>query len=155
MTQTIIPAGYRVTIESWENDADNYKTKVVEGLNESSVKFIIDFVKLFYSKNNYHGPKGFGNIYDPSDKELKELAEAYNLVINKHINKDTENNVRQYFWDDDADGFYEDHHDGVFDLAYDLGLSGGCDFFTRVLDSFKVEHVPVEIILQDVTEEFK
>jgi hypothetical protein len=154
MTQTIIPAGYRVTIESWENDADNYKTKVVEGLNESSVKFIIDFVKLFYSKNNYHGPKGFGNIYDPSEKECKAFEEAYNNVVNSHIEKDTEEKIRQYFWDDEVDGFYEDHCEGVMDFAYDLGLRGG-DFYTRVLDSYKVEYVPVEIILQDVTEEFK
>lgn len=154
MTQTVIPKGYRITVESWENDADNYKTKIMEGFEKSSVEFITEFVKLFYSKNNYRGPKGFGNMYEPSDKELKGFAEACNLVIKKHINKDTENTVRQYFWDDDANSFYEDHHEGVIDLAYDLGLSGG-DFYTRVLDSFKVEYVPVEIILQDVTEEFK
>lgn len=151
--QTIIPAGYRLTIESWENDADNYKTKVMEGLQKPSVEFLIDFAKLFYSNNARRRPKGFGNMYEPRNGELEDFGEACRYIIDKHITKDTEQNLLQYFWDEDNNQFYEDQHDGVMELAYELGLSGG-DFFTRVLDSFKVEYIPNEIILQDVTEQF-
>ena len=151
--QTIIPSGYRVTITSWENDADNYKTEFMEGLQKPSVEFLIDFAKLFYSQNNYRGPKGHGNMYDPSASELNSFSEACVEVINKHINRDTESNLLQYFWDDYNVCLYDDQHDGVMELAYELGLSGG-DFFTRVFESAKVEYIPSEIILQDVTEEF-
>lgn len=153
MKQTIIPAGYRVTIESWENDADNYKTKIVEGLQKPSVEFLIDFAKLFHSRNNWNGPKGHGNMYDPHANELNNFREAYVEVIKKHIAKDTEQTLLQYFWDEDNNKLYDDQHDGVMELAYELGLSGG-DFYTRVFESAKVEYIPNEIILQDVTEEF-
>ena len=151
--QTIIPAGYRVSITSWENDADNYKTEFMEGLQKSSVEFLIDFAKLFYSRHNYHDLEGHGNMYDPSANELKSFREACVEVINNHINKDTESNLLQYFWDEDNGGLYEDQHDGIMELAYELGLTGG-DFFTRVFESAKVEYIPTEIVLQDVTEEF-
>lgn len=151
--QTIIPAGYRVTITSWENDADNSQTKIMEGLQKSSVEFLIDFAKLFYSQNNWNGPKGHGNMYAPDEGELVVFAEAYEAVIKKHINQNTEPSLLQYFWDKDNNEFYEDQHDGVMELAYELGLSGG-DFYTRVFESAKVEYIPTEIVLQDVTEEF-
>lgn len=152
-SQTVIPAGYRVTVESWENDADNYKTSVMEGLTKGEVVFLVDFAKLFYSQNNWKGPKGHGNMYDPDSKELSNFKEAYMGVINKHGVAAMGDVIRSHFWDEDAGSFYEDQHDGVMELAYDMGLSGG-DFYTRVLDSIKVEYIPTEIILQDVTEDF-
>ena len=151
--QTIIPSGYRITIESWENDADNYKTKIMEGLQKPSVEFLVDFAKLFYSKNNWNGPKGHGNMYEPKAAALNNFREDYIRVINKHITKDTEQNLLQYFWDEDNSDFYEDQHDGVMELAYELGLSGG-EFYTRVLDSIKVEWIPSNIVLEDVTKGF-
>lgn len=50
--ETIIPAGYRLSVTSWANDADNYKNEMVEGLTLDEVKFRVDFIKLFTSKNN-------------------------------------------------------------------------------------------------------
>lgn len=152
--QTVIPAGYRITVESWENDADNYKTEIMEGLQKASIEFLVDFAKLFYSKNNWNGPKGHGNMYEPRAKELNDFQEAYMKVVSKHITKDAEPSLLQYFWDEDNNLLYDDQHDGIMELAYELGLSGG-DFFTRVLDSIKVEYIPTEIVLQDVTEEFE
>lgn len=151
--QTVIPAGYRITVESWENDADNYKTKIMEGLQKASVEFLVDFVELFHSQNNYRGPKGHGNMYDPDVNKLNNFREAYVEVIKKHITKDTEPKLLEYFWDEDNNLMYDDSHDGVMELAYELGLSGGA-FYARVLDSIKVEYIPNEIVLQDVTEEF-
>lgn len=151
--QTVIPAGYRITVESWENDADNYKTEIMEGLQKTSVEFLVDFAKLFYSKNNWNGPKGHGNMNEPRAKELNDFRESYMQIVTKHITKDTEPSLLQYFWDEDNNLLYDDQHDGIMELAYELGLSGG-EFFTRVLDSVKVEYIPSEIVLQDVTEEF-
>ena len=58
-----ISAGYRLIVTSWENDADNYKTKSMDGLSEEATYFLGALIKLFYSKNN--PPKGkvcFGNM---------------------------------------------------------------------------------------------
>ena len=37
--ETIIPAGYRVTVDSWENDADVHRTIVKKGLDRDMAKF--------------------------------------------------------------------------------------------------------------------
>ncbi len=153
MSKTIIPAGYRITIESWENDADNYKTKLMEGLQKESTMFLVDFAKLFYSQNNWNGPKGHGNMYDPNVSELEAFRKDFEDIVSKHIKENTEACLLQYFYDDENGKFYEDQSDGVMDLAYELGLSGG-DFYTRVLSSIKVEYIPTEIVLNDVTEDF-
>lgn len=142
--ETIIPTGYRITIESSENDADNYKTKVMEGLRKESVEFLVDFANLFYNH---------GNMCDPEENELESFHKDCEIVVGLHINENFENKLLQYFYDDIENKFYEDQYDSVMELAYDLGLSGG-KFYTRVVESIKVEYIHTEIVLQDVTEEF-
>jgi hypothetical protein len=141
-TTTIIPAGYRLTVVTWENDADNYKTVTLEGLSESRVKFLVDLAKLFKSRNRVAGC--IGNYYESSDANRSEVQSALAKVVAKHPGEFTGELV------DDLD----DLNDDMFELMYELGLMGG-DFYTRVMESFKVEHTPVEVVLSDVTENFK
>ena len=139
---TIIPAGYRITIDSWENDGDNSRTGIVEELSEQDVKFTIDFALLF-TENTVN--VGIGNLYDPSDSEQKMVAEAIREVVAKH--SPLSENLSEYFTDVDSDVY------SMLGYAYQLGLSGG-DFCTRVLESIKVEYIPEPIVIQDVTVKF-
>jgi hypothetical protein len=147
---TIIKKGFRVTVETWENDADNYNSGSVEGLSRQEAAFLVDFVKLFRSKNNHHS-RGIGNMYDPNDSEIEKAFERVKEVVEKHRNtvEDSEE-IKQYFFDDEGDVC----EDGWVEYADELTLSGG-EFYTRVMDSYKVEFIPEDIVLDDVTREFE
>jgi len=140
---TIIPAGYRITVDSWENDGDNSRTETIEGLSEQDAKFTVDFALLFGSVNGKD--EGFGNLYEPSDQEIEGLNKAIKRVVAKH--SPLSSDLHEVFEDVDSD------IDVYLEYAYDLGLTGG-DFFTRVLESIKVEYIPEPIEIQDVTAKF-
>ena len=56
-----IPPGHQLHVTTWENDADDYHTKILSGLTEEDVKFYISLGKEFESKNTRKGPEGMGN----------------------------------------------------------------------------------------------
>ena len=139
-----IPAGYRLIVTSWENDADNYNIKVVEGLSLEATKLLVDVIQLFYSKNN--PPKGkvcYGNLYWPSDDRIAACYAAVQEVLDRHPKVS-----------DEALADYFTGPEGVMEYMYELSLTGG-DFWTRVLDKFEVEFYPEDVIIQDVTAQFK
>lgn len=128
-----IKAGYRLEVLSWENDADNYKTEVVDGLDKETCQFYIDIIKLTGRSGN------FGNMYDPSEKEIDQLTAALTKVFKAH-GKPT--------------GISEAVHDEGLEIIGDLlGYSEG--YHTRVMESFKVSYTPVDVELEDVTNQFK
>jgi len=128
-----IPKGYRVTVVSWENDGDNYNTKVISGLNKADVSFYIDLCKLLMGE--------YGNLYEPGASELSEFRSALHEIFVRHDKVDKGDSV-------------EESGDWGMDYLYELGLTAG-EFFTRVCDSFKVELIPENITFQDVTKEFE
>lgn len=141
MTNTIIPAGYRLTVTSWENDGDNYNTKIKEGLTLEQCRYYVDLCKLLKSQSR----GGCGNMFEPSEGERKKLAVALQKLAKKHGKEATElDNL------DDRDLVC----DQMLDVLYDLGLSCG-EFYTRVCDTYKVEHIAQPIELEDVTAQFK
>lgn len=150
-TQTIIPAGYRLTVVSWENDGDNYQTKVLEGLTKEQTQFYVEFLKWFDSKNQpNHKFKTFGNMYDPSESEV---AEAHNYIkVTLFQYSDIINNLWEYnviedcITDDDFSDVINDLHSNV------CGRSE--EFYFRVVESIKVEYIKEPIVLEDVTKEF-
>lgn len=131
----IIKAGYRITVTSWENDADNYNTKILEGLTLEDAKFTVDFIKLFTSQNSRPNP-GIGNMYEPSEGEIEKANQAVADVFNKH-EWPTNFNFEDWTY-----------------IAYELGLSCG-EFFTRAMESFVVEYIPEDIVIKNVTGEFE
>lgn len=153
--ETRIPPGYRITIVSWENDGDNYNTKVLEGLTKEKVAFIADVCKHMESSGCYdEGSDQWGNMYDPTDDEMIAWARFFLRLAKKHG------------FDCDPEEEFQDHYaaseaaeSAIYECCgfefYDLGFSGGEeDRFTRVCDEYKIEFIPQEIILQDVTKEF-
>ena len=142
MAKTIIPAGYRLSVVSWENDGDNYRTEVLEGLTAEQVKFYVAVCKLFYSENGYsrNDKTCFGNMYEPSEAELQE---AYAAV------KQVAESFRGLVATEELDNAIEDPLDFIAKF-----ISYSPDYTTRVFESCKVEYTPCAIILQDVTADF-
>jgi hypothetical protein len=51
--------GFTVVVVSWENDADNYKTKMMSGLTQEQAIAVYNFCQLFSSKHGHN--RGLGN----------------------------------------------------------------------------------------------
>lgn len=144
-----IKAGYRLEVLSWENDGDNYNTKVLDGLSIRQVQFFTKLCKMLKSKNSRGDTANFGNMYAPSDEEVaayiaavRPLARAYVDVIN--CEGYTETDI-----EDD-----EDLGDRLYDFTSDL-IGNSEYYYHRVVESFSVQYVPEDIELQDVTNQFK
>ena len=142
MANVVVPAGYRLTIVSWENDGDNYNTKVVEGLSRERCQYLVDLCKMLHfsigSRNDYN------NLYEPSDEEIEKLTDAMVDIVAKHpvSPKDLPDPMNR-----------EDVRDYVIEDLYDLGLSMG-EWYTRVCEKYTVELVPPGVVFEDVTKEF-
>lgn len=146
--QTVIPSGYRLTVVSWENDGDNYQTKVLEGLTKEQTQFYVEFLKWFDSKN--HKSKTFDNMYDPSYSEIVEAHSYIKVTLLQY--SDIVNNLWEYnvigdcITADDFSDVINDLHSNV------CGRSE--EFYFRVVESIKVEYIKEPIVLEDVTKEF-
>lgn len=136
MNNTVIPAGYRLTVVSWENDGDAYNTKIVEGLNKRRTEFLIELAELCRGK--------FGNMYEPDTDELALLGDEVIKLFEK-FPEELDNEEEALTSEVALDYFHE--------FLYDL--MGGSEFYTRVLDSWNVELVPHEISLENVSEQFR
>jgi hypothetical protein len=151
MTQTIIPAGYRLSITSWENDADAYHTEIVEGISKERVEFILELCRLFRSKNQK--PGCFGNMYDDysnrSDPKRKQAYEAIAVVMEKHRPVLTECELAN------LDAVASEEDEPEFAEIVSNFLHYGENFVFRVYDGAKVEYIPHEIRMDDVTGQFK
>ena len=63
-----IKAGYRITVDSWENDGDHNNTKSREGLTKEETAFDIDLLRAY--------EKHYGNECHGWGGEVDELREA-------------------------------------------------------------------------------
>jgi hypothetical protein len=147
---TTIKKGYRLTVTSWENDSDNHWTISHEGYTQEEMAFLVDFVQLFYSKNDYKGREGFGNMYDPHQCEWEGLVAAFTKLVKKHgvtVLNTLEYEVTQEEMSDEntSSDLVSELHGKFF---------GYGDFTTRVLDTFIVEYIPMDVELKDVTAQF-
>lgn len=133
---SIIKAGYRITVTSWENDADNYNTVTIDGLDEQEARYHVDLLKLIKS-SHCNDKTVFGNMYEPRDSEIKAFEEAIEGVFYKH-----------------GKSFPPDM---TLDIAMDIlsDYTGyGEGYTTRVAEKITVEYVPEEIFIEDVTKQF-
>ena len=131
---TTIRAGYRLTVTSWENDADHYRTCTVEGIPFKICKFLVAVCKLHEMDSE------FANMYEPGEFEIEGYHKAIADLLKLH--KIPESTL--------------DGPDHVIDTYLnDLGLTGCGEFYTRVMSSFKVEDIPTDIHINDVTKAFE
>jgi hypothetical protein len=133
---SVIKAGYRITVTSWENDADNYNTKTLGGLNEHEAGYHVDLLKLI-AGSHCSDETVFGNMYEPEDSEVEAFEKAVTEVLEKHKKLEVE----------------YDPLDIAIDMLYKY-TGGSEDYLTRVVESIVVEFVPHEIIIEDVSKQF-
>lgn len=142
---TTIPAGYRLIITSWENDGDNYHTGMQHGLSRGELDFHLALCKLLTSR---HNPKNedYGNLvdYDGSfEAAVWHVMCKYESLLPESIKLP------------DEDGINKDQYPDWFTYAYEIILQsyfGTSEYyFTRVFESCKIEYLPDEIKIQDVT----
>jgi len=142
--QTVIPAGYRLTVHSWENDSDHHEDKVLEGLLQHTLLYYVDLCRA--CRSTYFGGK-FGNLYEPSKGELAQLREDVLEIARRH----------PLVWGDEDPAKMADtslYHHVMSDLDH-LGLTGEPDgFLTRHCEKIKVEHVPIDITINDVSDHY-
>lgn len=134
----IIKAGYRLTVKSWENDWDNHNTVVKEGLALEDVKFIVKILMLYKDK--------FANIYSPTDKQRKEEIIELRKIVEQYPN------AMKIFGLLEEEDLKED--DAITECTHSSILyeyMGGGDFYTRKCESYKVEYIPFDITIEDVT----
>ena len=119
--------GYNLVISSWENDGDHRDTKVFVTQDKNEVKFILDFLPMFYSNE-----EGFGN----TDAEISgTLGNRFKEVLSKY------NMSGDYYDYEDEDGL-----DSVlFELLYrTIGSSSYSDYH-RVFDNVIVYYLEEDL----------
>ncbi len=135
---TIIPAGYRITVDSWENDGDNSKTEVVEGIETRELaQFYVDMCLLLEGE--------YGNMFEPSEVQMAHFGEAAMAVFRRHV-------PLPEGYEDVPEADASTAAEAARELLIDF--FGGSEFYTRVLSKLRVEHIPEPVELKDVTKEF-
>lgn len=149
MKLNTIKAGYRLTVNTWENDGDNCNSRTEDGLTESGVRFWVDIFKAHRSKNS--GDGFIGNIYDPNEDEIEKYNAKIASIMREHPNA-----VFGIFGVDLVDNEISDKElaDNFADIGHDWTLSSS-EFHSRVVEDWVVEFTPVQLILGDVTDDFK
>lgn len=139
--ETLYRAGYLIRVTSWENDADNYNTQEIQVGTEQEARDLVDFCNLFGSSSrNEHC---IGNL---CHGEGDEARHAFRVFYENHpdfIN----------LTPSDYEGEEEETDaicDAMMDVAYDLGLSGGEYFYTRVCERVQVYHIPADVLVEQI-----
>jgi hypothetical protein len=136
--------GYLIRVTSWENDGDNYNTKEIQVITEQEARTIVEFCNLFGSSS--HNEYDIGNLCDGDGVSARP---AFRAFYYKHPNF-----VNLTLSDcEDEEEEVDTICDAMMDVAYDLGLSGGEYFYTRVCETVEVYHIPADVVVEEV--EFK
>lgn len=140
---TDIPAGYQLSITSWENDADNYNTITISGLTFEDVKFYLHFLSFFRSAYSYKGEgEYFGN------RDIDECPEAYYIALSSAYENFPPSSPELL----KCIVEYMDNLDWCHDWASDIIGSWNEGSSYRVYDSFEVHYF--ETSGKDVSQEF-
>ena len=145
--------GYCVTVTSWENDADNYKTASIDGLSLNDTETICRILCLLHVRvnpdsNNYTDTsKYFGNI---SEYNYAKRIKAYNREL-KHILSNNLTFFQTFNFDcgeltletlDEIEDELEDYISQAF--LYDIrccGISDGVYYTTRVVENITIDYI--------------
>jgi hypothetical protein len=136
----MIPEGYQLHIQSYENDGNCRQTRILSGLTREDVKFLLEILEPFDEVEN--------------PVNMLEIVTYFQKVINKHpdISQVFLDNWCTAQFDDDLKDYY---HECICDL---LGnpkdqFYRDMEHYIRHYDGFKVYYLPYSV--QDVTSEFQ
>lgn len=119
--------GYLLQVTSWENDADFYNTKTIEGLSKEQATWLVRFCELI--------AKLARNDAETCNTNLVAVAAAIDVPYAGFPG-----------WDEDDVKSQEDVQARLQDLVYEL-VGPDCEYTgrMRVCDSWKVCFIPFDI----------
>lgn len=154
--------GYELHVHTWENDGDNWQVHIVHCETEKLVKDLVEFCKLFWSKNNSND--GIGNIYDTCYYDYEEGVVGSVLVdfMKKHKNLAKNNAVTpvdgtftEYYEEPDIDSMSDkDLYKIAAGIASLLGLMGSSEYYTRVFSRMIIYYYDSPVFVNVVTSDF-
>jgi hypothetical protein len=139
----VISKGYTLTVTSWENDGDNYRTKSMVFESEDEAKAIAKMCKAVFNSCN-NGDGGIGNMMDyegemasevileylEENPEIKETIIACNPKVKLNGDKDIFNFIME---------------------KYNYGLMGGSEcYYSRVCEKVDLTYSDKDILSQEV-----
>ena len=140
-TKNKIPAGYRITSLSYEGDDDNHKTVVVEGLSERKALLLGELAKVLLNRGT-----GLENNLWADEKALEAAHKVLLPIMERYADILPPKRLEEYRRDIGAiQNFIADHL---------VGYPAKHDYPLRVLKNIKVELVPYDVPLENVTEKF-
>lgn len=139
-----IKSGYQLQVTTWENDADHYKTKVIDGLIEEDVKFLVWISQHFNSQNDPK-KKGLGNGSVDGDALCKLFSDAMDLF--PEISADLTQACSECC--EEADFAYDFLTEKLLGYTEEYGDEL---YFCRVVSDIKVYFIPAD--LHDISERF-
>lgn len=151
----MIPAGYQLHITTWENDADAFQTKIISGLSDREVRFLLSIARRFRSRNGrlHEDPDGLSKLGNGGVSGEK-LAQIFKIT-QKEYSDVSQHFKDEWFVDLENNEYIEDHayetltnliNYPVDEYYRDVGN------FCRVFDSYKVYHY--ETPVEDVSDQF-
>lgn len=136
----VVKKGYTLTVDSWENDADNSQTHSTTVVTLKKATALYNLMQLCVSKNNL--PKGvirLGNTLESFSFKQIELIEDF-LKANPILGKIEARNEED---DDDWDDYIRDRFHTIT-----AGLLGSSeDFICRVMEDCVVTYSDKDIYL--------
>ena len=129
----VVKKGYTIEVVSWENDADNYRTKRITVDNKEYALAILDMCKnIFVSCNN--GDGGIGNMSDGEGDQASDIIMDY-ISDNRLV----------------VESLTEQDHitDRVMDINYDL-MGSSEYYYSRVFESGTIFYSPEDITVEKI-----
>lgn len=134
-------AGWHVTVVSWENDADNYKTESKCFETQDQASFVVDLLKNFSSNHSSKFDENFlGNCQffrDGMYEKYKQAVTAFIQQLSMRYNVPEE-------WSDYG---YVDEC-----IIYELvgqWMDGEC---MRVVEKIRLDYIPEDIYVENIVE---
>lgn len=152
MKQKVISKGYTFTVTSWEKDADNYKTNIVNvGESLQALEATYRLLNLCRSRND----GGIGNIYGSSgiiecEKIINFIKDPKNTLIFGDISVENLIGMEGVEYDE------EEYENMLFEVFLDTAkvfLGGSENFILRVAHSWSVTYSPEDVYC-DLVEDF-
>ena len=135
----VISKGYTLSVTSWENDGDNYRTESITIDNKELAIAVARMCKeLFASSNNGEG--GIGNLMEDDDKKAKKIILSY-MKAHPELYPKIRNNKK-----------ISDDKLIRICMEYNCDLMGGSEYYySRVFDSFSLTYAPEDIFLEEIS----
>jgi len=147
----VISKGYTITVTSWENDGDNYRTKSMTVESEDEAKAITEMCKTLFKSCNNRGC-GIGNMMDDEADQAKEVIAEFMInhpVLIKEFLEENPGLIDGL----DVEDIDETSLDRLADICmkYNNSLMGGSEcYYSRVCEKVEVTYSDKDVFLEEV-----